>query len=80
LEELKVEPVDKKLRRFKSNWLWHVTRMNNKRITKIVLYYRPSGWRWLGRHWKRLYDEAKTGLSRSNSWGMMLELMVVFCI
>jgi len=28
LEEVKVEPVDKKLRRYKSNWLQHVTRMS----------------------------------------------------
>jgi hypothetical protein len=30
LEELKVEPVDEKLRRYKSNWLRHATRMNKK--------------------------------------------------
>jgi len=28
LEELKIQSVDKKLRRYKSNWLQHVTRMN----------------------------------------------------
>jgi hypothetical protein len=35
LEELKVEPVDKKLRRYKSNWLRNVTRMKNNRMAKI---------------------------------------------
>jgi hypothetical protein len=34
LEELKVKPVDEKLRRYKSNWLQHVTRMNNNRMSK----------------------------------------------
>ena len=34
LEEMKVEPVDKKLRRYKSNWLRHVTRMNKKQDDK----------------------------------------------
>jgi len=29
-EELKVEPVDEKLRRYKSYWLWHITRTNNR--------------------------------------------------
>jgi hypothetical protein len=43
LEELKVEPVDKKLRRCKSNWLQHVARMTNNRTTKVMLNYRPNG-------------------------------------
>jgi len=38
-EGLKVQPVDEKLRRFKSNWLRQVTRMNNNRMTKIMLNY-----------------------------------------
>jgi hypothetical protein len=42
LEELKVEPVDERLRRYKSNWL-HVTRMNNNMTPKIMLNYRPYG-------------------------------------
>jgi hypothetical protein len=28
LEDLKLEPVDEKLRTYKSNWLRHVTRIN----------------------------------------------------
>jgi hypothetical protein len=43
LETLKVKPVDEKLRRYKSNWLRHVTRMNSCRTTKIMLNYRPNG-------------------------------------
>jgi hypothetical protein len=44
LEDMKVESVDKKLRRYKSNWLQHVTRMNNNnRMPKIILNYRPNG-------------------------------------
>jgi hypothetical protein len=71
LEELKVEPVDEKLRRYKSNWVWHVTRMNNNRMSKILLNYRSNERRRLRRPLKRLLDEAETGLSRPNSWGMM---------
>jgi len=41
--------VDEKLRRYKSNWLQHVTWMNNNRMPKIILNYRPNGWRWLER-------------------------------
>ena len=34
-----VEPVDEKLRRYKSNWLRHVRIMNNNRVPKIMLNY-----------------------------------------
>jgi len=34
LEKLKIEPADKKLKRCKSDWLRHVTRMDNDKITK----------------------------------------------
>jgi hypothetical protein len=37
LEGLKVEPVDEKLRRNKSNWLRRITRMNSNRMSKIML-------------------------------------------
>jgi len=36
LEELTLEPVGQNLRRHKSNWLRHVTRMN-KRMPRIML-------------------------------------------
>jgi hypothetical protein len=58
LEELKVDPVDKKLGRYKSNWLQHVARMNNNRMPKIMLHCRPNGRRRLERPFKRLLDEA----------------------
>jgi hypothetical protein len=41
LEELKVEPVYEKLRRYKLNWLLHITKMNN-RMSRIMLIYRPN--------------------------------------
>jgi hypothetical protein len=34
LGELKVEPIDEKLRRYKSNWLRNVKKMNENRMTK----------------------------------------------
>jgi len=40
---VKVEPAEEKLRRYKSNWLGHVARMNSNRMAKIVLNYRPNG-------------------------------------
>jgi len=43
LEEMKVEPIDEKLRRYKSNWLRHVKRKNNNRMPKIILNYRSNG-------------------------------------
>ena len=58
---MKVESVDEKLRRYTSNWLQHVTRMNN-RMPKIMLNYRPNGRRRLGRPLKRLLGETEIGL------------------
>jgi hypothetical protein len=62
LEELKVEPVDEKLRRCKSNWLENVTRINNNRMSNVMLNFRPHGLRLLGRPLKRLLKEAETCL------------------
>jgi len=63
LEELRVEPDDEKLRRYKSNWLLHVTRMNNNRMPEIMMKLRLNRRRRLGRPLKRLLDEAEAGLS-----------------
>ena len=72
LEEMKVEPVAQKLRRYKSKFLRHVTRMNSRRMAKTILNCRPVGRRRLGRPLKRLLDEAETGLSRPNWWRLMM--------
>jgi hypothetical protein len=66
LEEIKSEPVYRKLRRFKSNLLRHVTGMDSSRMAEIVLNCRPIVGRRLGRPLKGLLDEAETGLSRPN--------------
>jgi len=66
LEELKVEPVDKKLRRYKSHWLRHVTRTDSSRMAKIMLNCRPNGRTRLERALKGQLDEVETGLSRSD--------------
>jgi len=63
---MKVEPVDRKLRRYKYNWLRHLTRMNSSRKPKIMLNCRPNERSRLGRPLKRLSDEGKTVLSRPN--------------
>ena len=41
VEDLKVEPADEKLIRYKSHWQRHVTRMNNNSMPKIMLNCRP---------------------------------------
>ena len=66
---LRVEPVDKKRRRYKSNFLRHVTRMNNNRMPKITLNCVPDWRRRLGRPSKRLFHEAESGLSRPTREG-----------
>jgi hypothetical protein len=75
LEGSKVEPVDEKLRRYKSNWLRHVTRMDSNRMIKIMLNCRTNGRRRLRRPFKRRLDEAETGLSRPNWWRMMTNVL-----
>ena len=66
MEELKIERTDEKLRKYKSNWLRNVTRMN-KRMPKIMLNYTSNGRRRLGRPLKRPKDKAETDVSRPNS-------------
>jgi hypothetical protein len=67
LKEFKVELADEKLRRYKSNWLRNMTRINSNRMSKIMLNYRLNGRRRLGRPSKRLLHETETGLSRPDS-------------
>jgi len=62
LEDLKVESVDEKLIRYKSNFLQHVTRMNNNSMPKLMLNCRPNGRRRFGKPLKRLLDEVETGV------------------
>jgi hypothetical protein len=38
-----VEPVDEKLRIYKSNWLRHIKRINSTRMSKIVLIMDQMG-------------------------------------
>jgi len=43
LGELKTEAVDEKIRRCKSNWLWHATRMGSNKMGGMMLNYTPNG-------------------------------------
>ena len=58
---MKVEPVDKKLRNYKPNWLRNVKRINNM-VKKMMLIDRQNVIRRLGRSLKRLLEEVETGL------------------
>ena len=51
--------------------------MNKKRMSRLMLNYRPNGRRRLGSPSKRLLDEAETGLSRPNSSRMMMMVMMM---
>jgi hypothetical protein len=52
-------------------------RMNNNRMPKIMLNYRPNGGRLLGRTLKGLLDKEETGLSRVNSRRMMMIMIMM---
>jgi len=77
LEGLKVEPVDLKRRRYKSNLLRHVTRTNSSTMTKILMNCRPNRRRRLGRTLQRILDETATGLSRHNWWRMIMMMIII---
>jgi hypothetical protein len=51
--------------------------MNNNRTLQIMLNSRSNGCRRLGRPLKRLLDEAKTGLSKPESWWMKMMIMMI---
>jgi hypothetical protein len=63
---MEFEPADEKERRYKSNWLRHVTRMKNNRMPKIMLNCTANGRRLLGRPLKRVLDEAERCVLRHN--------------
>ena len=77
LEKLQVEPVDEKLRKYKSNWLRYVTKMDTNKMPELMLNYLPNGRRPLGRPLKRLLDEADSGLSRPNSCRMIVVVVMM---
>ena len=76
LEELKVEPGDEKIRRYKSNLLRHVTGTDSSRMANGMLNCRPNGRRRLGRPLKGQSYEAETGLSKPNWWRVMVMLIL----
>jgi len=61
LEQLKVEPADEKVRRYKSYWLLHVTGMNSNRKPRIMLNYRP----WKKMTWETFEEMFRRGQNRS---------------
>jgi len=73
LEGLKVELVEQKWRRYRSNWLRDRARMNSNRMPKIIPNYIPNV------YWKTFEKTnrwGQTGLSESNWWRMMMMMMM----
>jgi hypothetical protein len=61
LEELKIEPVDEKLRRYKTNWLQRAIKINRRMPKNNVHVW--TKWSRLGR---KIFEEtAKRGRNRS---------------
>jgi len=54
----------------------NVARMDTNIMPVVMLNCRPNGRRRFERPWKRLLDEAETGLSRPNWWRMMIMTMM----
>jgi hypothetical protein len=49
-------------------------------MQKIIANYRLNGRRRHGRPLKRLLGEAESGLTRPNSWRMMMMMMIVMMV
>jgi hypothetical protein len=58
LEELGVQPVDEKPRRYKSNWLRHITRMNSNRVHKNNVELETK---WTKATWKTFEETLRGG-------------------
>jgi hypothetical protein len=54
--ELNIYPVNDTTKQYRNNRLQHVNRMQDTRLPKRALQYRPSGKKYLGRPKKRWRD------------------------
>jgi hypothetical protein len=54
--------------KYKQNWINHLERMNNTRLPKHALKYKPRGRRDRGRHRKRWQASMPEQVKRPNSW------------
>jgi hypothetical protein len=54
--ELNIYPVNDTIEQYRNNWLQHINRMQDTKLPKRALRYRPSGRRNIGRPKKKLRD------------------------
>ena len=55
--ELNIFRLMDKITQYREEWLQHINRMDNNRIPKRILHYKPSGRRNVGRPYKRWTDQ-----------------------
>jgi hypothetical protein len=75
LGELKAKSFDENLRRYKTNWIQHLTRMDSNRMAKVMLNYGQNRRRRLGTLLNRILDESETGL---NHYGLSLLFLLSY--
>jgi hypothetical protein len=56
ITELNIYPVNDTFDKYRNNWLQHINRMQDTRLSKRALQYRPSGKKDIGRPKKRWRD------------------------
>jgi hypothetical protein len=54
--ELNIYPVNDTIEQYRNNWFQHINRVQDTRLPKRALQYRPSGKREIGRPKKRWRD------------------------
>lgn len=67
LNELNVEPIMGRIKRYRKDWRSHVMRMSDDRSPRKIWNYTPKGRRSRGRPMKRILDTSSSGSQGSNS-------------
>ena len=67
-EQFGILNINDKLTQYKINWREHIQRMDDNRLPKTILNYKPEGRRNIGRPQTRWEDDFR----EENSWAFLI--------